>query len=312
LLAYPPVAHLTDLVNNTAAALRQRGVRTVRVVVDDRLFAGPRTGEGWKPTYVADGDVSPVTALSVDAGRLRPDNDSKTPDDRATDPSLTAGRDFVTLLARAGVRVVGSVRRAAAATTGEELASVSSPPVSALVARMLQRSDNDVAEALFRHIAVARHLPGSFIGGARAIRRYLAGLHVDIRAVQVVDGSGLSLRDRLSPLLLTVLLRNVASDGNEVLHPIVGALPVAAFSGTLSSRYRAEPRKTFPVAGAGLVRAKTGTLTGVSALAGFAQDADGRLLAFAFIAPTVPLGGLTAAETALDRLAAQLSGCGCR
>jgi D-alanyl-D-alanine carboxypeptidase/D-alanyl-D-alanine-endopeptidase (penicillin-binding protein 4) len=53
-------------------------------------------------------------------------------------------------------------------------------------------------------------------------------------------------------------------------------------------------------------------LTGVSALAGLVEDADGSLLAFAFVAPSVPLGGLTVAEHALDRLAARLSGCGCR
>jgi D-alanyl-D-alanine carboxypeptidase/D-alanyl-D-alanine-endopeptidase (penicillin-binding protein 4) len=252
-----------------------------------------------------------VTALSVDAGRLRPDNNEKTPDDRAADPPLTAGRDFVALLARAGVHVVGGVTRGAAPTGSVALGSVNSPTVAALVSRMLQHSDNDVAEALFRHIAIARHQPGTFVGGAIAVRQWLATLGVDIRAAQLVDGSGLSLRDRLSPLVLTAVLRAVADPTQTTLRPMVSGLPVSGFTGTLASRYRVAPRKVVPDLGAGAVRAKTGTLTGVSALAGYVTDADGRLLAFAFIANAVPVGGLTAAQTALDRIVARLSACGC-
>ncbi len=309
---YPPVAHLTDLVTATAKALKARRIASVQVVVDDSLFGGARTGPGWKPNYIPDGDVSPVTALSVDAGRLRPDADSHTPDDRAVDPSLTAGRQLAALLSRAHVRVVGAVARARKPAGSVQLASVSSPPITALVTRMLQRSDNDIAESLFRHIAIARHQPGTFTGGAIAMRQWLADLHVDIRAVQLVDGSGLSLRDRLSPRVLTTVLTNVVNSRDATLRPIVAALPVAAFSGTLDTRYRLPPRKRVPALGAGRIRAKTGTLTGVSALSGYAEDADGRLLAFAFIADRVPIGGLTAAQTALDRIAAQLSACGCR
>ncbi|MDQ6873444.1 MAG: D-alanyl-D-alanine carboxypeptidase, partial [Actinomycetota bacterium] len=64
--------------------------------------------------------------------------------------------------------------------------------------------------------------------------------------------------------------------------------------------------------GAGRVRAKTGTLSGVSALAGVVRDTDGRLLVFAVLADRVPAGGTDGAEIALDRVAAALAGCGCR
>jgi serine-type D-Ala-D-Ala carboxypeptidase/endopeptidase (penicillin-binding protein 4) len=210
------------------------------------------------------------------------------------------------------VHVTGVVQRGSLPTASAQLAEVRSPPVSALVTRLLQRSDNDVAEALFRHIAIAKHEPPTFAGGARAVRSWLANVKVDVRAAQIVDGSGLSLRDRLSPRVLTAVLSQVADARNVTLRPVVSGLPVAAFSGTLSTRYRVLPNKTAPGIGAGIVRAKTGTLTGVSALAGLVQDADGRLLAFAFVANAVPLGGLTAAQNALDRVAAQLTTCGCR
>jgi D-alanyl-D-alanine carboxypeptidase/D-alanyl-D-alanine-endopeptidase (penicillin-binding protein 4) len=120
----------------------------------------------------------------------------------------------------------------------------------------------------------------------------------------------LSLRDRLSPRVLTAVLTRVAAA--PALRPIIAALPVAGFSGTLATRFRLAPQHVLPTTGAGAVRAKTGTLTGVSALAGFVTDADGRMLAFAFVADAVPLGGLLAVEAALDGIAAQLASCGCR
>ena len=89
---------------------------------------------------------------------------------------------------------------------------------------------------------------------------------------------------------------------------MLSGLPVAGFDGTLARRYRTGPS----VPAAGVVRAKTGTLLGVSALAGLLRTADGRLLAFDLTADAVPVGATRAAERALDRLAAALASCGCR
>ena len=89
---------------------------------------------------------------------------------------------------------------------------------------------------------------------------------------------------------------------------MLSGLPVAGFDGTLARRYRHRP----VAAGRRAVRAKTGTLLGVSALAGLVRTADGRLLAFDLTADAVPLGATRAAERALDRLAAALASCGCR
>ena len=85
------------------------------------------------------------------------------------------------------------------------------------------------------------------------------------------------------------------------LRPVLAALPVAGWSGTLARRYRVGPTR----AAAGVIRAKTGTLTGVSSLAGVVHDKSGGLLAFAFIADRAPSTPL--ADAALDRLAARLA-----
>jgi len=90
------------------------------------------------------------------------------------------------------------------------------------------------------------------------------------------------------------------------LRPVVTGLPVAGLTGTLADRYAGRAK-----AAAGLVRAKTGTLSHVSAIAGTAVDRSGELLIFAFVANRVPSPDPTAAEGALDRLAAALTSCGC-
>jgi D-alanyl-D-alanine carboxypeptidase/D-alanyl-D-alanine-endopeptidase (penicillin-binding protein 4) len=90
------------------------------------------------------------------------------------------------------------------------------------------------------------------------------------------------------------------------LRGLLDGVPVAGATGTLAKRYRAA-RTT---SGAGVVRAKTGTLAGVNSLAGTVVDADGRLLVFAFLSDRAIAP--TRTEAALDRLAAILVGCGCR
>ena len=126
--------------------------------------------------------------------------------------------------------------------------------------------------------------------------------------MRLVDGSGLSRDDLVAPGALTRLLASVSSGEPGALSPVLTGLPVAGFDGTLTDRYRAGPQVT----GAGVVRAKTGTLRGVSALSGVVRTADGRLLAFALIADAVPPGANRGAEVVLDRLAASFAACGCR
>ena len=131
----------------------------------------------------------------------------------------------------------------------------------------------------------------------------LGGLGVT--GVALADGSGLSRLDRLEPAALTALLARAGTE--DRLAPLLSGLPVAGFDGTLARRFRTGAS----VPAAGVVRAKTGTLNGVSALAGLVRTADGRLLAFDLTADAVPLGATRGAEAALDRLAAVLASCGC-
>ena len=276
-----------------AAQVRKAGTTVRRVIVDDTLFAGPRLGPGWKPAYVQHGNVAPVSALAVDEGRTSQREGSP----RSADPALDAGRRLAKHL---GVRVVV---RGVSAKGAEQLAAVVSAPLSDLVEQMLTHSDNDLAEALGRRVALATDLPATFDGEAAALSTAMRGLGVD---VSLRDASGLSPLDRVTPSAVTALLTRAATEPRYAA--VLSGLPVAGFDGTLSDRFRTGPTRP----AAGRVRAKTGTLNGVSALAGLVRTRDGRLLAFDLTADGVALGATVPAQKALDRIAALLAACGCR
>lgn len=164
---------------------------------------------------------------------------------------------------------------------------------------MLTNSDNDIAEALARQTAIASGQPASFEGGEKAVAARLATLGVDVAGARFADGSGLARADRVTTALLTSLLAKSADLERPELRPVLTGLPVAGFSGTL----RARNAGNSPAAG--LVRAKTGTLSGVNALAGTVVDPSGRLLAFAFLTANSP--DPAAAEKGLDKLAATVA-----
>ncbi len=301
---YPASARLSELADQVRVALGP--VPVTRVLVDESLYSGERVGPGWKPNYLTDGAVAAVGPLMVEGARVQRGRPR-----RHADPALAAGRQLATLLSGASAAPVAPVvvERGTAPVGAAPLGEVTSPTVVQLVERMLTRSDNDLAESLARQVALSQGQPASFAGAALALEQVLAPLGVDPAKAVLADGSGLSTSTRISPAAVTGLLARAASGREPRLAPLVAGLPVGGFDGTLAGRFRlgdgAAP-------GAGSVRAKTGTLDGVSALAGVVRTADGRLLAFDLTADEVPLGANSAAQAALDRLASSLAACGCR
>ncbi|MFI9254001.1 D-alanyl-D-alanine carboxypeptidase/D-alanyl-D-alanine-endopeptidase [Streptomyces sp. NPDC053069] len=286
-------AGLRTLAADTARALRKRGIHKVTLSYDTTLYAGPAL----HPVGVND-NLAPVSALTVDEGRTGDSTSGPAP--RVADPAKDAAGKFAALLKGAGITTTPP-GPSKATTRAQTLATVSSPPLSALVERMLTNSDNDIAEHLARQTALASGEPGSFDGAAKAISARLTKLGLPMSGASFHDGSGLNRDDRLTADLLTALLVTAGDPGRPGLRPVLTGLPVAGFTGTLTHRYTD--------GAAGVVRAKTGTLTGVNTLAGTVVDTDGRLLAFAFLASgtTDPLE----AQSALDRTATALAGCGC-
>ncbi len=265
----------------------------MRLRYDDSLFAPPTTARSWPEEYVASGVVAPVTALSVG-------------DARVPDPSLEAARAFGAELIKAGIDVRGPVSGGRAPAGATELGGVDSRPLAVLVARMLTESDNDYAEAFGHLSAVAAGEPATFDGGATATIAAVRSLGVPTDGVRLSDASGLARDDAIPPRTLATLLATAGSPEHPELGAVLPGLPVSGFTGTLLDRFLDGPQAR----AAGLVRAKTGTLTGVSTLAGTVIDREGRVLAFAFLADRSP--DVLEARASLDRSAAALAACGCR
>ncbi|MGI5349648.1 D-alanyl-D-alanine carboxypeptidase/D-alanyl-D-alanine endopeptidase [Streptomyces sp. CA-250714] len=290
---------LATMAARTARALDKRGVHKVRLGYDTSRYTGTD-----QHVIGPNENLARVTPLMVDEGRT--DGSDHGPAPRVADPALEAAEAFADELGEKGVTVEGAPEERKAAKGAAKLAVHRSATLGALVERMLTNSDNDIAEALARQTALAQGEPAGFKGAGRAVRRTLEKLGLPLKGARFADGSGLDRADRASPALLTQLLTLAADPDRPGLRSVLTGLPVAGFTGTLDTRYggeRGEP-------GAGLVRAKTGTLTGVNTLAGTVVDADGRMLAFAFMTTGAP--GRDAAQKSLDRLASALANCGCR
>jgi serine-type D-Ala-D-Ala carboxypeptidase/endopeptidase (penicillin-binding protein 4) len=295
---WPHGADVTSLARRTARTLEQAGRGRVRVSYDDSLFTGPAENPSWRNSYIPDGVVSPITALWVDEGV------DASGFGRVADPSAEAAQAFAQALERAGVKVEGkpSVRRA---RDGDPvLARATSPPLAQVVERVLSISDNEGAEVLARHVGLAVSERGSSAAGTEAVLSTLRDLGVRTGNAQVYDGSGLSRKNRIDPDTLVDVLRVAASEAHPDLRAVITGLPVAGFTGSLAFRFDGAPVP-------GRVRAKTGTLTGVSSLAGVATDLDGVPMVFALVADRVKLLDTLDAREALDDLAAALGACHC-
>jgi serine-type D-Ala-D-Ala carboxypeptidase/endopeptidase (penicillin-binding protein 4) len=250
----------------------------------------------------------------MDQGRLPGPDVPKDADDpqngraRTFTPAREAAQAFAGFLRADGIGVRDAPAAATAPKTAAALASVSSPPLAQVVRQMLLESNNVIAENLARQVAVATGRPASFSGGAAAEAAVLSRLGVS--GVSLVDGSGLSPRDRITPAALVRLITVASSPAQGRLRAAITGLPVTGFSGTLAAggSVFADPGP----AALGVVRAKTGNLATVATLAGIVYAADGQLLSFAVMADHLRNGGLGRAGLQVVKVATALAACGCR
>ena len=229
---YPRPATLASLAAATARALKSQGRTTVSVGYDASLYTGPGLAPGWPQSYVTTGNVTPIVSLEVDQGRLTTAGTPEDSDDpynlrpRSTDPAGVAAASFVGLLAGDGIHVTGSPVAQAAAARASGIASVSSPPLSAIVDQMLEESNNVIAENLARQVALATGQPASFSGAAAAVIRELRRLGVR-GGLHLVDGSGLSPQDAIAPATLVKVVEIATTDAR--VRALLAGLPVAGF-----------------------------------------------------------------------------------
>ena len=297
--AYPPRADVVTLAERTARSLKRRGVRSVRLGYDAGLFTGPAVNPHWRADYIPDAVVSPTSALWVDVGR------PASGFGRVADPAASAADTFAAALARAGIKVQGAPEETTAPDI-RPIARVTSAPLAEIVERVLTVSDNEAAEVLLHHVGIAEEGEGSIEAGRRGVRRILDSQGIPLRSGALYDGSGLSRDNVLDPAVLVDVLRLALDPAHPELAPVLTGLPVAGFTGSLANRM-----DLGPPAGRGRVRAKTGTLTGVTSLAGIAVDLDGNAMVFVLMADRVRKNKDLLARVAMDNAAASLGACHC-
>jgi len=287
-------ASLQKLADQAVGSLRSAGITRVSLGYDASRFSGPSFSPNWKKSWR--GYEARVSPLIVDSGlinswRAQPN------------PAEFAAKAFAKRLTAAKITVT-AITPTTLATPGTVLASVSSAPLTTVIANTLAYSDNLAAEVMLRQAALAKGQPGSFVGAASTLTTWLKdnGLWTD--GMVIVDASGLAVKDRVTANVLAKAIS--LSLRTERLMAVAAGLPVAGQSGTLKHRFNDKSEQ----AGRGRVHAKTGTLRGVASLAGWVTTADGARLVFAFIGNST--AGQDSAYNWLDRSASVLAGCGCR
>ncbi|HET6232439.1 MAG TPA: D-alanyl-D-alanine carboxypeptidase/D-alanyl-D-alanine-endopeptidase [Longimicrobiaceae bacterium] len=271
-----------------ADSLAMRGVREVRgaVVGDGSFFDAQWRGEGWTASDLGAAYGAPVGALSADENLTA----RRTP---VENPVRTAASVLRDALERRGIAVRGGVRinldpssspasaygpAGVAARRGTIVATHLSPPLRDIASVTNHVSHNLFADAQLKTAGRAAGGKGSFDAGFRAVRKLLAQAGADTAAVRMHDGSGLSRLDRVTART-TVQLLSFMSRG-PLADVYLASLPGAAEKGGL--------KRMYGTAAAGNLRAKTGTIHGVSSLSGYVTSAGGERLAFSIIGNDLP------------------------
>ncbi|MFB7663112.1 D-alanyl-D-alanine carboxypeptidase/D-alanyl-D-alanine-endopeptidase [Kitasatospora sp. NPDC056138] len=191
-------------------------------------------------------------------------------------PADYAGQVFAGALARHGVTVQNGVAAATGSENSQLLAGHDSQPISQLIVPMLKLSNNGLAETLTKEIGKVKGGQGSWNAGVNQIGSFLKANGVAGAVGRQVDGSGLSRYDLVTPGRMTALLK-LAQD-KPWFKTWYDALPIAGnpdrmVGGTLAARMQGTPATNN-------VHAKTGSMSGVDNISGYATAPDGRKLAF--------------------------------
>jgi serine-type D-Ala-D-Ala carboxypeptidase/endopeptidase (penicillin-binding protein 4) len=272
-----------------AGQLRGEGVSLLRgpIVADETFFDGRRTGNSWKAGYSS--ECPPLSGLAVNqdyAGEWR--------SGLVANPPVAAAQRLRGVMGAVGVRQVGRLQAGRAPAHGRVLATVSSPPLRAILGVMLPESDNFIAETLAKDVGAYAHGEGTTQAGTLETSRLLSSRGILGPTDRLVDGSGLSRENRLAA---TSLVRLLAAATQE---PAWGDALIRAMAqggeGTLKHRF---------LNSSGVrVRAKTGYIDGVAGLAGIATSPSGTKYAFAFLMNDWDIGGAHAIQ---DRIVGALA-----
>jgi D-alanyl-D-alanine carboxypeptidase/D-alanyl-D-alanine-endopeptidase (penicillin-binding protein 4) len=281
-------------IDGLVTALAGAGVTRIdgSVVGDGSRFDDQLYQPSLAPRFLEQDQVGPIDALMVNDG-FAGFSPSRTNADTvpATDPAADAARVVTERLQAHGITVAGAPRSGAAPAGAVPVASMDSPPLAQIVAEMLTTSDNEAAEAALKEIGVATSGEGTWPAGVAGLMSLLEEAGVPLDGIEVVDGSGLTIQNRLTCGALVDVLTL------EGTGPVVrSGLAVAGETGTLADRWKGTDV-------AGRLRGKTGTLRNATALAGEIEPLQGGALTFAYVANVPDPAEINPGEVGVDDLA---------
>lgn len=250
---FDPRFNIDDM-NAFVESIRRMGVDTIRgsIVADRSMKDADLLGEGW----CWDDDNPPLSPLTIGRNTQFVDR-------------------FIRQLVDDGVVLDVRISDGTLPDSAFHLCS-RFHSIDQILLRMMKQSDNFYAEAMFYQLAAHQgHRPARAKDAAAIVKRLISKVGLGHRPYRIADGSGLSLYNYLSADLEVRLLRYVYRNSTVYLH-LLPSLPVAGSDGTLRNRMRGS-------FAADNVKAKTGTLEGVSALAGYCTAANGHRLCFSII-----------------------------
>lgn len=250
-------------VSTLARRLVKAGIRSIsgRIYGDESYFDSLRgePASGYRPDPDLEGELSALSFNRGESGRER----------GAHSLAAYAASRLRAALAADGVRSHAG-GAATAPVKATVLARIKSPPLRSLLGLTLPPSDNFLAETLLKDIGARFGGAGSTSAGVKVVRHVIAGFGIHAR---ILDGSGLSHSDATTPRQVVSLLADLAT--KPLGTTLRNDMAVAGHTGTLATRMRG-------TLAAGRCQGKTGTLIGVSNLAGYCTAANGDILAFAF------------------------------
>ena len=277
-------AGLDDLARLTAEQIRLSGRSSIRLAVNDALFSGPAIAAAVPQSEVDAGFIAPVASMAVNLAAVNTPGFTQV-GARHSDPAMAAAEDFAAALQMHGIQVIGDITQVNAGPDGRLIAQVDSATIGEITAFMLTYSENTLAEVLGRLVAIDMGLPATGQAAVQGVLEVARRMEVDLQGAHLEDLSGLARGSRLTPAQISqVLAVSVGLDlrpDNRQLRELAESLPVANLTGTLASRFVGSP-------GRGWIRAKTGSLPAVSALAGTVVTAGDRMLIFVVLIDDIP------------------------
>lgn len=234
-------------------------------------------GAGGKTSIAADrdedakgvGDVLQVT------GKIALDSKELVIFKNVTQPDMWAGYNLKSFLKQRGIIVTGTIKNGMTPTSARLLAEAESKPVEDIISDMNKFSNNYVAEMLTKNIAAKIKAPGTIEVGVQVLKKNLQDLGIGTDQAEILNPSGLTRENKMSAKACWKVLQQMKVQ-YAYAPEFMKSLPIAGIDGTLKNRMK-------NTSGERWVRAKTGFLTGVVSLAGYAGRRDGSVIPFVFI-----------------------------